>query len=386
MKNINYYQPTKLNFGWDVRKEIGKIVSQYGDKCLLVTEKPFPALQPYYDEIIKNCNKAGVEVEHFKGVIPNPTTDSVNEGVELAKSFGAKCVIGMGGGSSMDTAKAIAVGATHEGYAWDYKLFAKEITDKALPIIAISTTSGTGSEATCVAVVTNPVEQLKYALVSPFIFPKVSLIDPQLSMTVPAHVTASTGFDAFCHSFESLIHSNSNRYVDIMAYDSISLVVEFLERAVKDGSDKEAREGLAWANTLGGLSIANAGTTLPHGIGMAIGGHAPYVMHGEALAIVYKEILDWTWDAAVEKFAKVARIFNKDLEKVDDNTAAKELSNEVEKFKSKIGMDITFESKKVPFETLEAIADDVLKLPDYSVHPKVADRDFYYKILTASYK
>jgi len=386
MKKIDYYQPTNIKFGWDVRKEIGKIVAQYGNKCLFVTEKPFPALQPYYDEIIENCKKEGVEVEHFKGVIPNPTTDSVNAGVEMAKSFGANCIIGMGGGSSMDTAKAIAVGATHEGKAWDYKLFAKEISDNVLPVIAITTTSGTGSEVTCVAVVTNPAEQLKYALVSPYIFPKVSLIDPQLSMTVPSHVTASTGFDAFCHSFESLISINSSRMVDVLAYDSIKLVVKFLERAVKDGSDKEAREGLAWANTLGGLSIANSGTTLPHGIGMAIGGHAPYVMHGEALAIVYKNILEWTWDVEIEKFAKVARIFNPELSKSDDKKAAESLSIEVEKFMKKIGMDLTFESKGVPFETLEAIADDVLKLPDYTCHPKVADRDFYYSILTKSYK
>lgn len=386
MKNFNYYQPTNINFGWDSRKNIGKIVAKYGKKCLLVSGKASSALHSFYEEVIELCKAEGIEIKHFTGVLPNPTTDIVNDGVLMARKFGATCIIGMGGGSAMDTAKAIAVGVTHPGKAWDYKLFAQTITEKTLPIIAITTTSGTGSEVTCVSVITNTNEQLKYALASEYIFPKVSIIDPELTMTVPKHVTASTGFDAFCHAFESLINTGNSCYVDIQAYDCIKLVSKYLVRVVDDGSDREAREAMAWANTLGGLSIANSGTTLPHGIGMAIGGHAPQVMHGEALAIVYKSILDWTWDAEIEKFAKVARIFNSKLNNVEDKVAAQALSGEIEILKKKIGMDITFESKGVPFKVLSDIADDVMKLPDYSCHPKVANRDFYYSLLEKSYK
>ncbi|HCS36107.1 MAG TPA: alcohol dehydrogenase [Sphaerochaeta sp.] len=385
MKNFNYYQPTKILFGFGKRSEIGKEVAQYGDNCLLVTEKPIEALEGFMTEISDSCIAAGVSVHRFAGVVPNPTTVSVNEGVAMAKKYHANVIVGIGGGSAMDTAKAIAVGVSHPGEAWDYRLNQKDITEATLPILAITTTSGTGSEVTAVSVVTNAEEELKYALFSHKLFPRVSIIDPELTLTVPPHVKASTGFDAFCHSFESTIHSGNSPYVDMHAFESIRLVKTYLKRAIDDPKDIEARTALAWANTLGGLSIANAGTTLPHGIGMAIGGHAPFVMHGEALAIVYPAILDWTWDAAIPQFAKAARIFNPGLASSTDAEAAKSLTAEVIAFQKEIGMDLSFKSKGVAQSVLPLIADDTMKLPDYTVHPKVADRDFYLSLIEKSY-
>lgn len=386
MKEFNYYVPTKIMFGNGKRREIGPEIAKYGTKCLLVTGKKKPVLEPYIEEVIKSCNDAGVEVVRFAGVIPNPTTASVNEGVAVAKEHGVDVILGVGGGSAMDSAKAIAVGVSHPGEAWDYRLFAKEITDATLPIFTISTTSGTGSEVTAVSVVTNADEDLKYALFSHKLFPRVGVLDPELTYSVPAHVTAATGFDAFCHSFESLIHAGNSPYVDMHAYESIRLVKTYLKRAMDNGSDAEAREALAWANTLGGLSIANAGTTLPHGIGMAIGGHAPHVSHGEALAIIYPAILRWTWDAAIPQFAAVARIFNPELQSVSDKDAARALADEIVQFQKEVGLDIDLKGKGVSKETLALIADDTMKLPDYSVHPKVADRDFYLSLLEEAYE
>ena len=384
MRKIDYFQSTKIVFGWGRRAEVGEIVAQYGKRCLLVTEKPFPALEKCFEEIKELCKKSGVEVEHFAGVVPNPTTHSVDKGTEMAVAFNADVVLGVGGGSAIDTAKAIAVGATHEGTAWDYKLYAKEITDKTLPIIAMTTTSGTGSEVTAVSVVTNPDEQLKYALYSHILYPKVGIIDPELTVTVPTHVTAATGFDAFCHSFESFINVGTNPYVDMLALESIKLVHDNLENVLKNPSDKEGREALAWANTLGGLSIANSGTTLPHGMGMAIGGHAPHVSHGEALAIVYPEILKWSWETMIPQCATVARIFDPELVNVSDDKAAEKLSCLIGKFLEKINLRITFSDKKVEEAVLHDINEDIFKLPDYTVHPKKGDKESYFEILKKS--
>jgi alcohol dehydrogenase class IV len=385
MKNITYKHPTEIRFGWGRRKEIGDVVASYGKRCMLVTVKSVAPMNSLFEEVASICRAKGIEVVHWDGVVPNPTTESVDEGAALAIAKKIDVVLGVGGGSSIDTAKAIAVGATHPGKAWDYKLFAKPITSKTLPIIAMSTTSGTGAEVTSVSVVTNPDEQLKYALVDNRLFPRVAIIDPETTLTVPSHVTASTGFDAFCHSFESLIHTGASPFIDIMALESIRLVACYMKRAVTDGSDREAREAMAWANTLGGLSIASAGTTLPHGIGMAIGGHAPYVMHGEALAITYPEILAWTWQSAIEPFARAARVLNPSLSRLADAKAAEALGAEVEKLLKSTGMWMGFQDKKVPKEMLPAIADDTMKLPDYKAHPKVADRDFYLELLNKCY-
>lgn len=150
------------------------------------------------------------------------------------------------------------------------------------------------SSATLVAVVTNPAEKNKSALYHPLIFPKVSIVDPELMVTVPKHITASTGFDVFAHAFESYLNLNGSPYTDLMSVEAIRLVAAHLPQAVKNGEDKEARTLMAWADTMAGLSIANAGVTLPHGIGMAIGGNYPHVKHGEALAVVYPAILRYT--------------------------------------------------------------------------------------------
>ena len=173
MRNINYYNPTKLLFGWGRISEIGGIVAEYGKRCLMVTVKSFPALEPAFKRIKKLCTEAGVEVFHFDGVQPNPTTDNVDAGVEIGEKNNVDVVLGVGGGSSMDTAKCISVGITHEGDAWDYRVVdGKPIEDKLLPIIAVSTTAGTGSEVTPAAVVSKTDIHLKYALYNKLLCPK----------------------------------------------------------------------------------------------------------------------------------------------------------------------------------------------------------------------
>jgi alcohol dehydrogenase class IV len=205
-------------------------------------------------------------------------------------------------------------------------------------------------------------------------------------MTVPPHITASTGFDVFAHAFESYIHTNASVYTDMHAIEAIKRVVKYLLIIIEDGSNKEARVEMAWADTIAGLCIANAGTTLPHGIGMAIGGHAPHVMHGEALAVMYPEFMRYTYKSAVEKFATLGCILNPELEKESNEVAAKMSCEEVEAFLKKIGMWFSLEELKVPEEELGAIADDSVKLPDYTVNPRIATRDGIFEMLKASYK
>jgi alcohol dehydrogenase class IV len=387
MESFNYYQPTDIRFGWGRIKEVGDIVVQFGEKCLLVTVPVVDALAPVFEKVKKSLKDVEVEVFHFDGVVPNPTTDSVNKGAEMAIENKVDVVLGVGGGSSMDTAKAIAVGATHKGEAWDYRLFSdKKITKKRLPIIAIPTTSGTGSQVTPVSVLTNSAEKSKFALVDKLLCPMVSIVDPQLTVTVPKHITASTGFDVFTHAFESYIHKNASVYTDMHALEAIKRVVKYLTVVLEDGLNKEARTEMAWADTLAGLCIANAGTTLPHGIGMAIGGHAPNVMHGEALAIMYPEFMRYTYKSAIQKFAIIGRMLNSELENENNEVAAEKSCEEMDKFLKKIGMYLTLEELNVPEEELSAIADDTMELPDYSVNPRVATKDEVLEMLKKRYR
>jgi alcohol dehydrogenase class IV len=387
MKNFNYYQPTEIRFGCGRISEVGEAVARFGKRCLLVTVPAFAALEPVFEKVKASLKDTGVEVAHFDGVVPNPTTESITAGADAAKAHKADVVLGLGGGSSMDSAKAIAVEATHKGTCWDYLWFSKtQPTEKTPPVIAITTTSGTGSQVTQVAVVTNSEKRDKSAIYNPIVYPRVSIVDPQLMLTVPEHVTASTGFDVFTHAFETYIHPNASAYTDMMAEEAIQMVVKYLPVVVKDGANIEARTAMAWADTLAGLCIASAGVTLPHGMGMAIGGMYPHVMHGEALAVTYPDFMRYTHSSAVKQFATVARIFNSALESETDEIAAEESCEEMNKFLKKIGMWLSLGALKVPQNELPQLAEQCLVLPDYKSNPKVASLEDVGEILKSSYK
>lgn len=387
MKDFNYYQPTEIRFGCGRVNEVGEVVAKYGKHCLLATVPAFPAVAPVFEKVKASLKDAGVEVAHFDGVVPNPTTESITAGAEVAKAHKADVVLGLGGGSSMDTAKAIAVEATHKGTCWDYLWFREtQPTEKTLPVVAVTTTSGTGSHVTQVAVITNPSEKCKSAIYNPIVYPKVSIVDPELMVTVPEHVTASTGFDVFAHAFESYIHCNASPYIDMMAKEAMRLVAQYLPTVVKNGSNMEARTAMAWADTLAGLCIANAGVTLPHGMGMAIGGMYPHVMHGEALTVTYPDFMRYTYKSAVEQFATVGRIFNSALESETDETAAEKSCDEIDRFLKEIGMWLSLEGLKVPENELPELAEACLVLPDYKNNPRVATPDEVMKLLKQSYR
>ncbi len=387
MKAFNYFQPTEIRFGSGRLSEVGQAVSQWGKRCLLVTVPEFPDFSPLYARAKALLRDAALEVAHFDGVISNPTTEVITAGARLAKEHGADVVLGLGGGSSMDAAKAIAVEATHPGTAWDYLFFReKQPTEKTLPVVTVTTTSGTGSQVTQVAVVTNPAEKNKSALYHSILYPKISIVDPELVRTAPPVVTAATGFDVFAHAFESYINPGGSPYTGLMALEAIRLAARYLPRAVADGTDLEARSHMAWADTLAGLCIANSGVTLPHGIGMAMSGLYPHVAHGRALAAVYPAMMRFSYRAAEPEFAAVARILDPSLRSLSDSEAARRSGEAVDRFLKDINLWTRLEDLGIPEGEVRRLAEASLILPDYRNHPRVADADEVFDLLNKSYR
>jgi alcohol dehydrogenase class IV len=386
MKPFQYFQPTEILFGRGRLAEVGRVVSRFGRRCLLVTVPDAPEFRGLFGRVRDLVTAAGVAVSHFEGVIPNPTTEVVGRGARMARDFQADVVLGLGGGSSMDTAKAVAVEATHPGTVWDYLFFREsQPTARTLPVVAVTTTSGTGSHVTQVAVVTNPAEKNKSAVFHPLIYPRASIVDPELMMTLPTGVTASTGFDVFAHAFESYINPNGSPYTDMLALQALAIVAKSLPAVVKNGRDADARERMAWADTLAGLCIANSGVTLPHGIGMAVGGLYPHVAHGQALAAVYPAILRYSYRIVPAKFATVGRLFDSRIARVRGLKASEMSCAALERFLKRIGMDLSLGRLRVPKEELEALALQSLVLPDFRNHPKVATLNDVVKILEESH-
>lgn len=373
MKSFDYFQPTEIHFGVGRVEELGKTASRFGQRCLLVTTPANDILAPMYDRVKKILTDAGVIVSHFDQIQPNPTTDNITAGAENAKIHKAEMIIGLGGGSAMDAAKAIAVEATHDGSSWEYLFYRdKQPTEKTLPIIAVSTTSGTGSQVTQVAVVTHTKARDKSALYNSILFPDVCIVDPELMVTVPKHITACTGFDAFCHAFESVIHPNTSAYGEVLAWEAIQTVVDHLPAVLENPDHIEARSRLAYADTLAGLCIANAGVTLPHGVGMAISGLYPHIAHGEALAMIYPPFTRFTSASAISQFARIGQILNPELLNVTDEVAAEGACQAVVRFLEKIGMKMTLKDAGMPEEEIPALVKQSMVLPDYQGNPRVA--------------
>ncbi len=371
MHPFNYFQPTEIRYGSGRVSETGEAVARYGRRCLLVTVPTDAVFEPLFTRVKGILAASDVECQHFDGVVPNPTTDCITQGAQMAKEFGADVVLGLGGGSSMDSAKAIAVEASHPGTAWDYLWFREtQPTTETLPIVAVTTTAGTGSQFTQVAVLTNPQEKNKSAIYNNNVYARVGIVDPELTLSVPQHVTASTGFDVFTHAFESYLHTNASPYTEMMALEAIKLVAANLPAVVEDGSNLAAREAMSWADSLAGLCIAAAGVTLPHGIGMTIGGYCPHVMHGETLALTYPEFTRFTYPHAVERFATMGRIFEPALQNVSDEEAAAQSCEALDSFLKRIGMWLSFEGLRVSQEELVLIADHSQVLPDYKNNPQ----------------
>jgi alcohol dehydrogenase class IV len=386
MKHFVYHQSTEIVFGSGRVEEAGEHVLKYGKRCLLVTTPDAP-LQDLYARVKKILSRAGVDVVHFDGVIPNPTTETSASGAKMAVEHRADVILGLGGGSSMDAAKAIAVEATHAGSAWDYLFYKEPAPDplKVLPVISISTTSGTGSQVTQVSVITNTAERDKSALYNPVIFPKVAIVDPELMLSMPDGVTAPTGFDVFCHAFESLLNPATGAYVALMAKEAIRLVIEYLPKVLQDGKDIEAREKMAWADTLAGLSIASAGVTLPHGMGMAVGGLYPNVAHGEALAILYPACTRFTATYAVEPHALLARSLNPALKDIPDVEAAERSYEEIVSFLQSVGLFKGLRDINMPEDEIEKLAKQSMVLPDYKAHPRVATYEEMVELVKEAY-
>lgn len=373
-KIFDTYLPVKVLFGESKINEIAAVVGQYGKKALLVTVPWIDIQKETFTKIKKLMEDSGIKVVVHDKVVPNPTTTIIDEGVALAKKENIEVVVAVGGGSSIDAAKAIAVGATHPGTPWDYVYINKERpTSKTLPIIAVTTTSGTGSHVTKYSVFTNPEIETKSTIVDPAIFPKVAIVDPDLMVNIPAHITATTGFDAFSHAFESYTNINSNPFIDMLALEAITIIIKNLPEVVSNLQDKIARSELAYADTLAGISIANVGTTLPHSMGQPISGRFPNVAHGESLAVVYPEFFKLTYATCVPKFAKVARLFNPELKHVSDEEASKASVNELIKFQKKIGVYTSLEKLGVTEDKLEGIIKDTMACPDTYVTTAIPD-------------
>jgi alcohol dehydrogenase class IV len=384
LKAFDYHHPGEIIFGNGRISEVGSIVSRYGQRCLIVSGPKKGALRDLYPIVSELLEHLGLEWQHFDGVNPNPTADLITAGAKVAKTFHADVILGIGGGSSLDTAKAISAEATHQGTCWDYVSFKQRLTARTLPVVTVGTTAGSGSQVNPCAIITNINSREKSALCSLHLIPRTAIVDPQLMLSVPTDVTAVTGFVTYCHAFESILNPGSNPMSELLGWEAIRRVVKNLPMAVQDGSNLGARSGMAWADTLAGLATSSSGLALPHGIALAVGGIFADLPHGLALASVYRASLAFTQPSAIATFATLAHLLDPALDDVPQS-AAERCPDLLQAFLARLGLSRSLRDFGVSQEQLAALASKSMVLPQYKNNPRVPTLEQLLAIITDSY-
>ncbi|WP_241985243.1 iron-containing alcohol dehydrogenase family protein [Cryobacterium sp. TMS1-20-1] len=292
------------HFGRGTVTEVGRITAASGVTHALVVTDPFLATSPVVAAVREALESAGLTVTVYGGVTPNPTTTCVDEGSDLAASAGADGIVAVGGGSSMDAAKGIALGARNpqRGIGLDYT---STFAHPALPIVAVPTTAGTGAEVNAFGVITDVASHRKFYVGHDSALARAAVLDPDLTVGLPAGATAATGMDALTHALESYLSVRANPYSDGIALQVIATVAEFLPRAVDDGTDIEARAELLLASHVAGVGFSHTGLGLVHGIAHPLGGQFN-IPHGLALCIVIEGVLRFNLVARAARIARVA--------------------------------------------------------------------------------
>lgn len=351
--DFNFYMPTNIIFGPGKVREVGEHVKPIGKKALIVTGKSSAKKAGYLELVTKSLEQESIEWVLFDEVVSNPLTTTVDRGAELARKNCVDVVIGLGGGSAMDSAKAIAFGAKNEGPIANY--IGTDTQGKALPIVLITTTAGTGSEANNYAVMTNTETKVKRSISSPYTYAAISIVDPELMLTVPQKVTAYTGIDVFFHAMEAYLSKRCQPITEIFSLKAMALVVENLKGAYDHGGELKYREPMAWANTLAGIAINLSGTCGIHGMGHPISGIYD-VPHGETLAAVSLPFMCFNIPAAPKKFAKIAGVLGVDTKNLTIMESAIKSVNALNELMDSVNLPTKLSEFGIKEENLEELA------------------------------
>ncbi len=311
--SFQFATASQIIFGKDSVKKVPGLLNEHGKRILLVTGKNKGRAKIFAEFISSNVGITGFQI------VSEPTIEMINNGVQKARQNKCEAIVGFGGGSVIDAAKAIAALVPNEGEIMDYLEVigkGKPLLKKPLPVIAIPTTSGTGAEVTKNSVIKSNEHKVKVSLRSHFMYPDYAVIDPKFMVSMPPEITASTGIDALTHLLETFVSSQSNPFIDMFCREGMKRISISLENAYENGSNLEARENMAMAGLLGGMALANVKLGAVHGFAGPLGGMFP-APHGIVCARFLPAVMEMNMDVlkeqnqSLEKYHEVAKILTR---------------------------------------------------------------------------
>jgi len=324
-----FREPSTIQWGLNAASTVGLEARQCnGSRALLVTDENLHKTGTT-EPVLNSLKSAGLDPVMYDGVNTEPTLEHVETGLDLLKSNNCDVIVACGGGSPIDTAKAISVMATNPGNIEDYMGIGK-IKRPGVPMIAIPTTAGTGSEVTMVTIITDAQQDVKMLLISPQLMPVAALVDPLMTLKMPRHITASTGLDALTHAIEAYVSVKAQPLTDIMALSAIELLGKYLPKAWSNPDNIEARSKTLLGAMQAGIAFSNSSVALVHGMSRPIGAYF-HVPHGVSNAALLGIVMEFSLLGATERYATVAKKLGVVIDKLSDLDAAKAGSTYVKK-------------------------------------------------------
>jgi alcohol dehydrogenase YqhD (iron-dependent ADH family) len=384
---FDFYLPTRIFFGPGKINNVGIYLQPVGKKALIVTGKASMRRLGVLDKVTGLLEKSGIGSVVFEGIEPNPRHTTCDEAAEIARTEGCDMIVGLGGGSAMDAAKGIAVSAKTGRSIWDYVYTGPDKPGRkitaALPIICIPTIAATGSEADSGGIISNWETHEKTGIWGEALFPRASIVDPELTVTCPPDYTADGGVDIISHVIESYFTGTSESYLqDRFSESVIRTVMKYLPRAMRKGDDLEARTHLSWCSTvaLSGFINPGRGGSYPlHALEHVVS--AQYdISHGRGLALLLPALMDYTVSARPEKYVELGvNVFGLQFNSEDVDHAAKISIDAMKGWLASIGRYLTFTDLGIDDSKFEVMADDVTRLymrqKDHLQNPRPIDRN-----------
>lgn len=363
--SFNFFVKSNITFGRDAVNELPGIIKRHHLKHVMVVYDGGVKAAGIAEKVLEQVKKTDAEITIFDDVIPNPTNETVEKAAKAAKAAEIDGFVAVGGGSSIDTAKAINILMTNPGKIGDYAGM-NMVKEPCLPLIAIPTTAGTSSEITNVSALIDTEKVIKYVIIDDKIVASDVIADPEFTRTAPAGVTAATGMDAITHAVESYISNMATPLTEYNSLRGLKILYDNVTKVVEDGSDMEAREQMMLGCIITGFGFSNANLGLVHGIAHTLSAHFG-LAHGMANAVVLPYVMEYNAPSCPEKMVELAKSIglavSGDMEK-DQYLLAEELKKLIRELKIK-----TLSEQGVEKKDFDMVADDVLKEPVLGFNP-----------------
>lgn len=375
---FRFHVPTRLVVEAGCIGSLGTMLSKYGVTSALIVTDSGVVKAGCVVKVVASLDASGIRHEVYDGVEQNPTEENVEEAYAMVSQNGFGAVVAVGGGSAIDTAKAVVALMIEKCDIRE--LYTREVVGKApITLVAVPTTAGTGSEVTRSAVITNKKARVKETIRGDCLYPKIALVDPELTVSLPKSITASTGMDALTHAIEAYTTRNAHALSDALAIEAARLIFGNLRKAVKDGSDIEARSNMCAASTMAGMAFSISGLGMVHAMAEPLGGKFN-VPHGVANSVLLPYCLSYNCDAVSVKLAFLSKVLGlcsgydeEDSESIE--AAAVAVVEAVRKLSADVGIPHRIQKVKVTKKEFTDLVGDALKNSCLPANPKKASRE-----------